>query len=353
MQSVCLEEKVKITQGTLLEFCYSVGWNVSLSFSGGADSSTLFNILCHVWQENKKLHNNSKLLVLYANTSNEFMTMPKFVRYYCDYMAQKHDIQIDLRIVKGKETFVDVCKTQGYPVVSKKVSRMVRDVQTFFKENGLDYDDIKDHIDKGVESAEYLRKLNFSQQVILRLTGITGENRVCKTWAIPKKWRKLIASGYRISEKCCDVLKKAPLDLADKTLKANPIIGTLAEDSIMRRNAYLQTGCVSFKGNKVRCTPLGFWLRQDVLRYIDSNKLPIAPPYGELICHDNGSFEFTKEHNTGCKLCLFGAQLEKQPNRIQRLKDIEPATYNFAMKPITEGGLGYKEIMDYCGIAYE
>lgn len=95
---------------------------------------------------------------------------------------------------------------------------------------------------------------------------------------------------------------------------------------------------------------MGFWTRQDVLRYLYENELPLAPPYGEIKQSSNGQFEFTKEHNTGCKLCLFGCHLEHEPNRIQRLATIEPATYRFAMKSLQEGGLGFYEVMNYMGI---
>ena len=98
---------------------------------------------------------------------------------------------------------------------------------------------------------------------------------------------------------------------------------------------------------------MGFWTRQDILRYLHDFNIPIAPPYGEIIKLENGKFEFTKEHNTGCKLCLFGCHLEKEPNRIQRLANIEPNTYKFVMKSREEGGLGYREVMDYLGIPYE
>ena len=89
------------------------------------------------------------------------------------------------------------------------------------------------------------------------------------------------------------------------------------------------------------------------LRYLHDFNIPIAPPYGSITQLENGQFEFTGEHNTGCKLCLFGCHLEHEPNRIQRLANIEPNTYKFIMKSREEGGLGYREVMDYLGIPYE
>ena len=121
----------------------------------------------------------------------------------------------------------------------------------------------------------------------------------------------------------------------------------------MRKDQYLKTVWNAFKDGHGKSTPMGFWTRQDVLRYLYDFNIPIAPPYGSIAKLDNGQFEFTGEHNTGCKLCLFGCHLEHEPNRIQRLATIEPNTYKFVMKSREEGGLGYCEVMDYLGIPYE
>ena len=247
------------------------------------------------WSLHRDQHDNKPLTVIYANTSNEFASMPKHVQFFCEYIEQKYDIKIDLHIVRSKTTFFDVVKTEGY----------------------------------------------------------TRENRLCKTWSIPKKWRFLINAPFPISEHCCDILKKQPIKLVQKEVQANPIYGTLAEDSQMRKDAYLRTGCNAFKDGHGKSTPMGFWTRQDVLRYLHDFNIPIAPPYGSITQLENGQFEFTGEHNTGCKLCLFGCHLEHEPNRIQRLANIEPNTYKFIMKSREEGGLGYREVMDYLGIPYE
>lgn len=112
------------------------------------------------------------------------------------------------------------------------------------------------------------------------------------------------------------LLKKEPIRLADKEVKSNSIYGTLAEDRATRKEAYLKKGCNAFKNGHGKSTPMGFWTRQDVLKYLHDFKIPIAPPYGAIIQLDDGNFEFSGEHNTGCKLCLFGCHLEHEPNRI-------------------------------------
>ena len=49
---------------------------------------------------------------------------------------------------------------------------------------------------------------------------------------------------------------------------------------------------------------------------------------------------------TGCMFCGFGCHLENE-SRFVRLKETHPTQYKFIMKPWNEGGLGYKEVIDW------
>lgn len=353
MQMRPFETKLQVTVAKFLEFCQKTNYNVSISFSGGADSSVLLDMFAKFWSKQRNQHNNHSLIVVYANTSNEFASMPKHVKEFCKYIEDKYKVQIDLHIVRSNVTFFDVVKSEGYPVASKKIARMIRDVREFLAENNIEYKDLEPMLDHGIDTANYLRQQNFPATIVLRLSGYTRENRLCKTWMIPRKWRFLITAPFPISEHCCDILKKQPIKMAQKEVQANPIYGTLAEDSQMRKDAYLKTGCNAFKNGHGKSTPMGFWTRQDVLKYLYNFNIPIAPPYGKIIKLENGNLEFSGEHNTGCKLCLFGCHLEHEPNRIQRLEVLEPSTYKFAIKSRESGGLGYQEIMEYMGIPYK
>lgn len=169
------------------------------------------------WSIHKEQHGNKPLLVIYANTSNEFASMPKHVQSFCEYIEQKYDIVIDLHIVRSKITFFDVVKIEGYPVASKKVARMIRDIKEYLSASGLNYEkDIEPYLDNGVETANYLRSLNCPATIVLRLSGYTRENNISKTWSLPKKWRFLINAPFQISEHCCDILKKQPIKLVQK-----------------------------------------------------------------------------------------------------------------------------------------
>ena len=48
-----------------------------------------------------------------------------------------------------------------------------------------------------------------------------------------------------------------------------------------------------------------------------------------------------------CVFCGFGAHLDKEPGRFCRLKETHPKIYEYIMKPESEGGMGYKEKIDW------
>ena len=86
-------------------------------------------------------------------------------------------------------------------------------------------------------------------------------------------------------------------------------------------------------------------MEQDVLAYIKREGLKIADAYGEIV-EEKGKLKTTGEHRTGCIFCLIGAHLTK-PNRIQRLKEIEPAKYKYCMEQ-----LGMDEVMTWLNIPH-
>lgn len=50
---------------------------------------------------------------------------------------------------------------------------------------------------------------------------------------------------------------------------------------------------------------------------------------------------------TGCMFCGYGCHLEKSPGRFEKMKLTHPKQYEYIMKPWNEGGLGFKEIIDW------
>lgn len=348
MQERPPERKVMVTQTKILELCLRVSWKIAVSFSGGKDSTVLLDIVARVWAANKEYHNNSPLVVLFANTSNEFVGMERFVKQYCEYIRNKYNIEIDLRVVHGKQTFYDVIKEKGYPVVSKKVARQVREIRGWIKENNLNWNEIVADLATTPSCANDLRAIGASNSITLYLTGMTAENKkFSKNWMLSKKWYPLVVAPFEVSEECCGILKKAPIKSIESELKLSPVIAEMADEGGNRRASYLKTGCNAFKGNKARSKPMGFWLEQDVLWYIYINKLPYFNVYGELKTTCDNRYCFSGEQRTGCKLCLFGIQFKREQGRIEHLNELEPQTVAFALRSVEQGGLGYKQVIDY------
>ena len=151
---------------------------------------------------------------------------------------------------------------------------------------------------------------------------------------------------FRISHYCCQVMKKRPLHEYQKLSDRKSYIGTLAEESRVRKQAWIRRGCNAFDGKNPSSQPLSFWRNQDILQYIQENKLEIAKPYGRIECV-NSELHCTGCDRTGCVYCMFGAHL-KDDRRFLELKEIDPRQYEYAM-----GGGQWVDNPDYDPFAPE
>jgi 3'-phosphoadenosine 5'-phosphosulfate sulfotransferase (PAPS reductase)/FAD synthetase len=146
---------------------------------------------------------------------------------------------------------------------------------------------------------------------------------------ISKKWQFLINAPFKISDECCNRLKKEPLDRYAKETKSCPIMGTMAFESNGRKNSYLKKGCSVFNGAKSKSMPLSIWLEQDIYDYITLHDLPISSIYSK------------GARRTGCIFCMFGAH-NTGDNRFEMLKELHPQLYKYCMET-----LGIRKVMDY------
>lgn len=129
----------------------------------------------------------------------------------------------------------------------------------------------------------------------------------------------------------------------------------------------MQNGCNAFEAKNPISNPMSFWTEQDVLRYIKDNNIRIASVYGEIVpdyekteemegqmdisdlglINDNRELKTTGCNRTGCMFCGYGCHLEKSPNRFERMKETHPKQYDYIMRPKEQGGLNYKEVIDW------
>ena len=307
MQNYPLELKIMKTQQRIREWVSEYGEDgVYVAFSGGKDSTVLLHIV-------RSLYPNIE--GVFANTGNEFPEIVQFVRK-----------QENIKWVKPRKSFAKVLKEEGYHIISKKTSRMIRDCQNPTERNAKS------------------RKLYLSDYALDKDGNLTTIKN--NSFKIAHKHRYLIDAPFKISEKCCNYLKKYPMQDYEKISGKKPIIGTQASESKMREGAYLKTGCNNFKGGK--CQPLGFWTEQDVLEYIYKFNLEIASVYGEVILEDD-KYKTTGESRTGCMACGYGCSIWKNDNdnRYLRLEQTHPKLHNHIIN-----NLGFKEVLEYMNIKY-
>ena len=162
-------------------------------------------------------------------------------------------------------------------------------------------------------------------------------------------------------------MKKAPAKEYYKKTGRKPILAMLAEESALRTHKWLMSGCNAFETKTPTSNPLSFWREQDILRYIRENNIEICSVYGSIVpdydntdeldgqldiadlglIEDNRRYKCSGCSRTGCMFCLFGIHLEKSPNRLERMKITHPKQYDYIMRPKEQGGLGYKEVIDW------
>lgn len=351
LQALPLSRKILITQTRIIEWYQHFNGCVCVSFSGGKDSTVLLDIVRKIYPH---------VPAVFSNTGLEYPEIQKFVKGYDN-----------VDIVIPEMRFDEVIKTYGYPLIGKEVAEAIyyaRRIRSAERERERRRANLQGHPAQLTEKeqsfglqAEWRRlemgggqirrraeitgtltaNENFNRQ---RRAGVengqTGEGGVFskgkeqfgqKSMFNKEKWLPLARDlPALISHYCCEKMKKSPMHKYQRKHKYYPILGTLAEESRVRKQAWIRHGCNLFDGTKASSQPMSFWTEQDVLQYISDNHLPIASVYGE-VTGEPGSLHCTGCDRTGCIFCAFGAHLEKGETRFQRLAKTHPRQYDYCI----------------------
>jgi 3'-phosphoadenosine 5'-phosphosulfate sulfotransferase (PAPS reductase)/FAD synthetase len=279
-----LDQKIEVAESRILEFVHKVGGSkkVYVSFSGGKDSTVLLHIVRNILPN---------VEAVFSDTGLEFPEIKEFVRSF-----------ENVTIVRPKMNFREVIIKYGYPIISKEVADIV-----------------------------YYGKRNHDSARYKKLFGQYGKTDRYDS----SKWAFLLDAPFDLNAKCCNEMKKKPFKEYEKINGKFPIIGTLANESLLRRTNWFNNGCNIFTKGHARSMPLSIWTEKDIYDYIERFNIKIAKPY------EMGY------KRTGCIFCAFGQHLEKKPTRFDLLKETHPNLYEYMMKPIDQGGLGFKEPLEY------
>lgn len=312
MQSWDLDRKISVSLARIAEFYNKFPHRIYVSYSGGKDSTVLLHLVRRLYPDTP---------AVFIDTGLEYPELRNLVKTINNVVW-----------IKPEMNFRKVIKKYGYPIISKEVSRDVGRTQK----------------NKGINSRT--GEFTYSYK---SLNGLIFDKNGNKSIYCKEKWKFLLNAPFKVSNLCCDIMKKNPLHKYEKETGFKPIIGTMACESKQRKSHWLHDGCNAFDKKNPSSQPMSFWTEQDVLEYILRYDLQYASVYGDIVQDKKGKYHTTGCQRTGCIFCGFGCHLEKEPNRFQRLKETHPKLWGYCMKPWSDGGLGMKEVLEFIGVKIE
>lgn len=320
-----------------------------VSFSGGKDSTVLAYIAAKYLSSYKTPPHALRLL--FCDTGLEYPEIRRFSMSFPEELSKRFPrIEIEFQRRRPAKHFFDVMMEEGYPIISKEVSKRVVEAR------------------RGGKTA--LQSFNGER---------TKKDGSPSRFGNIPQWKFLLSAKFKISDRCCNHTKKEPAHTFERETRLFPMVALMADESMLRYTKWLQTGCNAFEGDRPMSKPMSPWLNQDVLHYLLQENIHICPVYGDVLAYDGISFyqstltdcplKCTGCQRTGCMFCGFGAHLETgDDRRFVRLRMTHPKQWKFCIeggewdpadglwKPSkTPGhvGLGMGRVLDYIGVAYK
>lgn len=251
-----------------------------VSFSGGKDSTVVSALI------DMALPNN-KIPRVFANTGIEYKLIVDFVE-----KEKAKDHSWDLIILKPSVPIKAMLEKEGYPFKSKMHSQLLERYRRLGHTKGVD----------AYINSEY-----------------EGYNKQC-----PKKLKYQFSEDceLKISDKCCDRLKKDPLHRYQKeNNKPISIVGIMAAEGGRRDKAT----CLTFHKKKLYSfQPLAPVSKEWEEWFINEYKIDISDIYKEPYNFDR----------TGCKGCPFNVDLQEALDTLDKYFPNERKQCEFIWKPV-------------------
>lgn len=311
-QSLPLEAKIELSKKRIREWLEYCDGDAYVALSGGKDSTALLHL---VWSIDPSIP------AVFSDTGLEMPEIRAFVKSVATHglISTNTNLRGPVERVRPVKNFKRVIEEDGFALPSKKLAKTLR----ILKEE-------KDNP-------------NWANTYRLYDTGIKQDGTFSKASKLPNKWRPLVDSDVKISEACCDHLKKEPLDTYAKKTGRKPFMGIMASEGGQRASS--ATTCNAYDQSKPRSAPLLFWTEKDIWDYIELTGLQICEVYYERVNSDGVKLE--PEKRTGCMFCMFGVHLEKGENRFQRMYKSHPRHWDTCINK-----LGLRKPLDLINVKY-
>lgn len=316
-QSLALEQKITMTKSRIMDWYDHWNGKVFVSISG-KDSTVLLDIV-------RKLYPD--VPAVFVDTGLEYPEVRE--------LAMSHSNVIVLR---PKKPFWQVIRDEGYPIISKEVSECICNARK--------------HLLGGGKYSQHYRKIcglgEYTPQRVQKILGtLKKRNSSDKSAFNLEKYKPLLDVPFRISSRCCGIMKKDPLHKFTKQTGLKPMTGQMAQESRLRKQQWLKNGCNGFDMKEPISNPMAFWTEQDVLQYIKKYNIKIPSVYGKVIYEDllDGMEQLSLQDisstkrklcttgcsRTGCIYCGFAVHFDKGKSRFQMLKETHPRLYEYCI----------------------
>lgn len=402
MQSLPLEAKIRMTKYRIRQWVEYYGEDgVYVSFSGGKDSTVLLDLVRQMY---------SNVTAVFVDTGLEYPEIREFVKTFSNVVWLKPKKNFKQVITEYGYPFISKevsDKVDG----ARKYMQALNDAQSRERESrtvryAWGIADLLgiDRRGEAKESPEYLSlKMGIIPSETSRYQQVVGtyknkDGSVSK-YCMPR-YKFFLEAPFNLSASCCRIMKKSPVHSYGRKTHKKPMTAQMASESRLRTAQWLRNGCNGFEMTSPISNPMSFWSEQDVLLYIELNKdrmcrdrinchekvmwygsrivsretgatiesieyyRPICSVYGDIVTEPSDcDYEFTERSEifdkdrpllkttgcsrTGCMFCGYGCHLEKSPTRFEQMKETHPKQYAYIMKPVEEGGLGYKDVIDW------
>lgn len=246
LQGLDLDLKIEITKRRIEDWYEEFDGEVYVSFSGGKDSTVLLHIARSMYPD---------IPGVFVDTGLEYPELREFVKTIPN-----------VEWLKPKMNFKKVIETYGYPIIGKEQAAFIQEYRD--------------------TNSEKLRDIRWNGNK-------WGRGK------ISEKWKFVVDAPFKVSDKCCDIMKKKPAMEYEKRTGRKPIIATMANESAQRLSNWFMYGCNAFDAKRPMSKPMSFWTEQDILEYIKKYDLSYASVYGEIVKDSDDNYMTTGCDRTG------------------------------------------------------
>jgi 3'-phosphoadenosine 5'-phosphosulfate sulfotransferase (PAPS reductase)/FAD synthetase len=277
-QALPLEDKVEFSRRVIREWHGRHGGRVCVSYSGGKDSLALLHLVRSEFPD---------VPAVFVDTGLEYPEVRRAARTASNVV-----------VLRPEMPFHAVLREHGWPLPTKTVAQDLA---------ALRRGPPRPYLDK-----------------------YSGRS----------PWSFLAGAPFKVSDRCCKIMKVHPLNDYQKESGLAPFVGSMAMESRRRKWAWVRNGgCNNYGIESHKSAPLSFWTDHDALEYVRTRGLTLPSVYGDIIEGHDGRLMTTGCERTGCVFCCFGIHLQRPPGKFGLLAETHPALHRHVMGKLGLAGV--------------